>query len=197
MSPVPLPRGVVFWAPPPPSPLPPGARVSPRSPGFPPRGPLLTLPPRASIPPRGPGPGHPLYFPHCFPGSGDQTSRLPDFQTSRLSGRHVSWLPALRFQGTRLSGARVRASRPAFMLSGFQEARLPPGFLHTFRGPGAMLPGVRGLVSGPPPCFTLYFPEARAMLSGARASALLSGDRGPGLGPGLHALTSHTLNKRR
>ena len=185
MSPVPVPGGPFFG---PPSPLLP---LPPRGPGF---------PQESGLPAQGQGlqvSEHPLYFPHCFPGSGDQTSRLPDFQTSRLSGRHVSWLPALRFQGTRLSGARVRASRPAFMLSGFQEARLPPGFLHTFRGPGAMLPGVRGLVSGPPPCFTLYFPEARAMLSGARASALLSGDRGPGLGPGLHALTSHTLNKRR
>jgi hypothetical protein len=58
-------------------------------------------------------------FLHAFRRQGFlYTFRGPDFQ---LSGDHA----------TRLSGFFL-TSRPAFRLSGFQEARLPPGV----RGPG-------------------------------------------------------------
>lgn len=132
MSPVPLPGGGVFWAPLPPCPLPPGVRVSPRSPCFP-QGPGASM-----------GPG----FPPC-------ASRRPWVRASRHAFRRPcfpkasSMLSGDRDQGPcfQVSGAGVRASAllscfqgPGARLSGFQEAsrwqasRLP-GFLYAFRRP--------------------------------------------------------------
>jgi hypothetical protein len=133
LSPVPVPQGVFFGPPLPP--FRPGARVSPRSPGFPPRGPLLTLPPRASIPPRGPGPGHPLYFPHCFHGTGGQGQafRGPGFRSAfMLSGGQASSMLSGGFQEARLP-PRLPGVR-AFRLSGFQETG--------GQGPGPGLPAL-------------------------------------------------------
>lgn len=122
------PRGGIFWAPLPPSPLP------PRGPGF----------PQGSMLPQGTG------------------------------GPHVSYLPALRFQGTRLSGARASA-----LLSCFQEARHPPCF-HAFRRP--CFHAFRRLPGGRLPDF-----QASSMLSGAHAFRRFSGGHtSPGI-PGARA----------
>ena len=106
---------------------------------------------------RGLVPGHPLYFPPCFQGTGDRCPQsgvrgLPDFQEARLSGARASALlpcfqeargkassmlsggKAFRLSGDHAAGFSgfFLTSRPAFMLSGFQEAMLP-GFQEASR----------------------------------------------------------------
>ena len=139
--------GVVFWAPP--SPLPPSAQGF----GFPPG---VHASPRGQVPPwvrtsrpalsallldfflasrcqgqafRPQVSGHPLYFPHCFHGTGGQGQafRGPGFRSAfmLLGGQGQGFLHAFRRQGfqvfrgpgTMLSGFFL-TSRPAFRLSG-------------------------------------------------------------------------------
>ena len=205
MSPVPVPGGPFFGPPFPPSPLPPGVRVSPRGLCF----------------PQGPGASRcPNSPPRAFrPASGTGRMPGPGFQASMLPGVR-GWCPGIRstsrtaFMGpvarARISGAR--ASRPAFMLlggrassmlSGGKAFRLLPNFTPCFHLSGGFqglsgghaspgLPGVRASLN-----FFLrsicafFFCFAASRLSvfrrpGARLpsrlpGSMLSGDRGPGV----------------
>ena len=214
MSPVPVPRGGVFWAPLPPFP------PSPRGSGFP-QGSMLPPGARglhgselpamlldfflASSPAsRGPGAGAQgqasRSTSNSFRGPDFQVqeARLPGaggrgFHASMLSGLHVSGHPPCFSpllsgdHAARLSGFFL-TSRPAFMLSGGHASAL----LSCFQEAGARLPpGARG--PGLSGCFQEVFrgfQEAFRRPCFLEARARLSGDRGPV--PGLPALTSHT-----
>ena len=161
MSPVPVPGGVVFWAPPSPLPpfpqgsgFPPGVRASPRG-----QGPPWVRTSRPALPGdqafRGPG------FPPCFHVFRRPGARLPPcFQEARLPGAGVRG-----FHASMLSGLQVSGHPPCFspLLSGDHAARLS-GFFLTSR-PAFMLSGGHA-----------------SMLSGGHASMLSGGpaSRWPG-----------------
>lgn len=181
--------GVVFWAPP--FPLPPSAQGS----GFPPG---VRASPRGQGPPgvRTSRPASRLLpsFQLYFPGTGGQGPRLhallPGCQGQAFRPQVSGHPPCFPL----LSGDRASS-----MLSGGHAFRRFSGG-HASRGPGifelfffaASAPFV--FASQPP-----GFQEARGQTSPPQASGVHA-FRGPGTrgqGPGLPALTSHTLNKRR
>ena len=172
MSPVPVPPGGVFWAPPSPLPLfphgsgfPPGVHASPRG----------QVPPwvRTSRPASRLLPSFQLYFPgtggqepglHALlPGGQGQAFRLPCFQVSGAGVRASALLPAL-LSGDRGPVSAVRgpgASRlsggQAFRGPGFRSASmLSGGHASRCRGPGLpcfQASRCRGIRPASPPCF--------------------------------------------
>jgi hypothetical protein len=89
--------------------------------------------------------GHPLYFPHCFHGTGGQGARLSGARASSM----LSY-----FQGARGKASSMLSGGKAFRLSGGHAARLSGFFLtsrpafifqEAFRGfQEALLPGGQG-----------------------------------------------------
>ena len=208
--------GGVFWGPPSPFPpsaqgfgFPPGVHASPRG-----RGPpcVRTSSPAARLLPSfhpcfprtgGPGftlyfpevrarlsgfhaskcqglvSGLPLYFPHCFQGTGGQG------QAFMLSGARASALLSC-FQEARGKASYMLSGGKAFRLSGDHAARLSGFFLTSrpaFRLSGG--PAFRRFSGGPASRLSVFRRQGPDF---PQASSMLSGDRGPGPG----ALTSHT-----